>query len=321
VPDPDALYEVADDVPAMDRPALVVAMSGFVDAGGAARLATEHLLTTLESQIVATFDVDQLLDYRSRRPPLLFVEDHWEHYEAPLLAVRALRDAEGTGFLMLTGPEPDVGWERFVAAAQQLIERFDVRLTIGMDAIPMAVPHTRPIGVTVHATRPDLVAGYDSWLQRVQVPGSAAHLLEYRLGHAGRDAMGFAVHVPHYLAQNDYPAAAQALLASIVKATGLALPTDDLRAAADQVRRDVDEQVGASQEVLTVVHALEEQYDAFVRGREAKGLLAGESGPLPTADELGAELERFLAQRTDRGNDRGNGRDTGGRGGGDAPEG
>jgi predicted ATP-grasp superfamily ATP-dependent carboligase len=299
--DPHALYEVADDLPALDRPALIVAMTGFVDAGGASRLAAEHLLTTLESQVVATFDVDQLIDYRSRRPPLLFVEDHWDHYDAPVLAVRALRDSDGTPFLMLTGPEPDFAWERFVAATQALVERFDVRLTIGTDAIPMAVPHTRPIGVTVHATRTELVAGYESWLQRVQVPGSAAHLLEYRLGLAGRDAMGFAVHVPHYLAQNDYPGAAQALLASIVKVTGLALPTDDLREAADRVRRDVDEQVGASQEVQSVVRALEEQYDAFVRGRQASGLLAGDSGPLPTADELGAELERFLAQRSDPG--------------------
>jgi hypothetical protein len=111
--------------------------------------------------------------------------------------------------------------------------------------------------------------------------------------------MGFSVHVPHYLAQTDYPAAAQTMLEAVSKATGLALVGDSLRAAADEVRADVDGQVERSEEVAGVVRALEEQYDAYVAGRGGN-LLASDAGPLPTADELGAELERFLAEQTDR---------------------
>jgi predicted ATP-grasp superfamily ATP-dependent carboligase len=298
--DPHELYQLADDVPELNRPVLVLAMNGFVDAGGAARLAREHLLATREAQPVATFDLDQLLDYRSRRPIMLFVEDHWDSYEAPALRLLVLRDAADTPFLLLSGPEPDLQWERFTAAVRALIERFDVRLTIGFNAIPMAVPHTRPIGVTAHATRRELIAGYLPWLQRVQVPGSVSHLLEFQLGQAGRDAVGFAVHVPHYLAQTDYPDAAEVLLGSVARSTGLRLPTDELRTAAGAVRAEVDEQVGQSEEVAAVVHALEEQYDAFIRGREESNLLHSGDGPLPTAEELGAELERFLADQTDR---------------------
>ena len=76
----------------------------------------------------------------------------------------------------------------------------------------MAVPHTRPAGVTAHASSRDLITGYEPWLQRVQVPASAGHLLEYRLGQQGHDAIGFAAHVPHYLAQTEYPEAAELLL-------------------------------------------------------------------------------------------------------------
>ncbi|MEN3361033.1 MAG: hypothetical protein V7637_5015 [Mycobacteriales bacterium] len=298
--DPHELYQLADDVPELDQPVLVLAMSGFVDAGGAARLAREHLLATRDSQPVATFDIDQLLDYRSRRPVMLFIEDHWESYEAPELQLLALRDAGDTPFLLLAGPEPDLQWERFTAAVRALIERFDVRLTIGFNAIPMAVPHTRPIGVTAHATRPALISGHRPWLQRVQVPGSVSHLLEYQLGQAGRDAVGFAVHVPHYLSQTDYPDAAEVLLGSVATSTGLRLPVDELQAAAAAVRSEIDEQVSQSDEVAAVVRALEEQYDAFVRGREQTNLLHEGDGRLPTAEELGAELERFLADQTDR---------------------
>jgi hypothetical protein len=297
--DPRELYDLSAELPELDAPVLVVALTGFVDAAGAARIAADHLQAAGEPVPVADFDADQLYDYRARRPAMLFVEDHWESYEDPMIRVQALRDTAGTRFLLLDGPEPDVQWERFAAAVRQLCERLEVRVSVGLNAIPMAVPHTRPLGVTAHASRRELIAQHRPWLQRVQVPGSAAHLLEYRLGQAGRDAMGFAVHVPHYLAQTDYPAAALTLLDAVSTATGLRLVADSLRAAADAVRADVDGQVERSEEVTTVVRSLEEQYDAYVAGR-GSDLLAGETGPLPTADELGAELERFLAEQTDR---------------------
>jgi predicted ATP-grasp superfamily ATP-dependent carboligase len=297
--DPDGLYELAAELPELDRPVLVVAMTGFVDAAGATKIAADHLRDSGDPVPVATFDVDQLYDYRARRPPMLFVEDHWEGYEAPEIRVHALTDSAGNRFLMLDGPEPDVQWERFVAAVELLCQRLDVSASVGFNSIPMAVPHTRPLGVTAHASRRELISDYQPWLQRVQVPGSAVHLLEYRLGEAGRDSMGFSVHVPHYLAQTDYPAAAQTMLEAVSKATGLELVSDSLRAAAEAVRADVDGQVERSDEVASVVRALEEQYDAYVAGR-GDNLLAGDAGPLPTADELGAELERFLAEQTDR---------------------
>jgi predicted ATP-grasp superfamily ATP-dependent carboligase len=292
---PHDLYELTGDPPDLGQPVLVQALSGFVDAGSATDLARDHLLTALDAQLVATFDADQLIDYRSRRPPMIFMEDHWEHYEEPRLELHRVRDDAGTPFLLLAGPEPDLQWERFIAAVLGLVDRFAVRLTVGLNAIPMAVPHTRPVGLTAHATRPELITGYEPWLRRVQVPGSAGNLLEYRLGRHGHDAMGFAVHVPHYLAQTAYPAAAQELLGAVSRATGLLLPSAELRQAADLVRADVDKQIAGNDEAAALVHGLEEQYDAFLRGRQGSGMLA-EQGPLPSAEELGAELERFLAE-------------------------
>jgi predicted ATP-grasp superfamily ATP-dependent carboligase len=292
---PNELYELAGDLPDTGRAVLVQALTGFVDAGNATYLTRDHLLSALPAKQVAVFDADQLVDYRSRRPPMIFMEDHWEQYDEPTLGLHLLHDEAGTPFFLLAGPEPDLQWERFIAAVHTLVERLGVRLTVGLNAIPMAVPHTRPVGTTAHATRPELIAGYEPWLRRVQVPGSAGNLLEYRLGQHGHDAMGFAVHVPHYVAQTPYPAAALELLESVSRATGLLLPTGELRAAAEAVRADIDKQLEHNEEAGTLVRGLEEQYDAYVRARQGTGLL-GESTPLPSADELGAELERFLAE-------------------------
>ncbi|MET7471008.1 proteasome assembly chaperone family protein [Micromonospora sp. NPDC005686] len=296
--DPHELYELTDELPELGQPVLIQALTGFVDAGNATRLAREQLLTSLDARVIARFDVDQVFDYRSRRPVMTFVEDHWESYDAPALELHLLHDDDETPFLLLTGPEPDLQWERFVASVAGLCARLDVRLTVGLNSIPMAVPHTRPSGVTAHATRKDLISGHEPWLQKVQVPAGVGHLLEFRLGEQGRDALGFAAHVPHYVAQAEYPAAAEALLSAVSRSTGLLLPVEDLRTAAEAVRVEIDRQVTQTEEAATLVQALEEQYDAFARGRGEKNLLAGETGPLPTADELGAELERFLAEQT-----------------------
>jgi predicted ATP-grasp superfamily ATP-dependent carboligase len=276
------------------------ALTGFIDAGAAGRLAREHLLETLDSRVIATFDLDQLYDYRSRRPLMHFSADHWEGYDEPRLELHALTDDDSTPFLLLTGPEPDLQWERFVAAVTMIIDQLDVRLTVGIHAIPMSVPHTRPAGITAHGTDPGLIQGYEPWIANVQVPGSITNLLEYRLGQTGRDAIGFAAHVPHYLAESEYPQASELLVTSVSRATGLLLPVESLREAGERVREEVDRQLTNNAQASAVVQALEEQYDAFMRGRGTNLLTS--SAPLPTADELGAELERFLAEHQRRDN-------------------
>ena len=295
---PAELYSLAPDVPELGAPVLVQALDGFVDAGGGRRLAREALLSAHGSAVLATFDVDALLDYRARRPIMTFAEDHWSGYDDPQLAVHLAHDVEGTPFLVLAGPEPDVHWELFLAAVGQLVERFGVRLTVGLNSIPMAVPHTRPLGIIAHASRPEMVSGYEKWVGNVQVPASAGHLLEYRLGQAGRDAAGFAVAVPHYLADTAYAPAALSLLTSVAGLTGLSFDTGPLEQSAREVREQVDAQVATSDEVLAVVQALEGQYDAY-RSGSSRSLLAEMGGGLPTADELGDEFERFLADQAD----------------------
>ena len=120
-----------------EGPVLVHGLAGFIDAGQAGQLAVEHLLEHLEHRLVATFDIDQLLDYRSRRPVMTFEGDHWGSYAQPELALHEVLDSDGTPFLLLSGSEPDLQWERFVRAVTELVERFDVRLTVGLDAVPM----------------------------------------------------------------------------------------------------------------------------------------------------------------------------------------
>lgn len=292
--EPEGLYDLDPDRPDLTGVVLVQALDGFIDAGGARKLAVDHLLATLEHRVLVRFDHDQLYDYRARRPIMVFAKDHWESYAAPELAVHLVRDRAGAPFLLLAGPEPDVQWERFVGAVLQVCQLLGVRRSIGIDAIPMGLPHTRPVGVIAHGVPRALVEGYEPWIETVHVPASVGHLLEYRLAEAGYEAMGFAVHVPHYVAQSAYPAAAAQLIREVARNGTLDLPVEVLDEAAAETRTALDAQLADAPEVAEVVRQLEEQYDAFVSGR-GRSLMA--ESDLPTADELGAELERFLAEQ------------------------
>lgn len=279
-------------------PVLIHALEGFSDAGHAVRLAAEHLKDSLDSELVASFAIDDLLDYRSRRPMMTFKVDHFTHYDDPQLNLYALRDSLGTPFLLLAGMEPDLQWERFVTAVRLLAERLGVRRTVGLGAIPMAVPHTRPVTMTAHSNNRELIAGHQPWVGEVQVPSSASNLLEFRMAQHGHESVGFTVHVPHYLSQTAYPAAAEALLEQVAESAALTFPLQALTEAASGVRAKIDEQVEASAEIAQVVQALEHQYDAFVAAQENRSLLARDED-LPSGEELGAEFERFLAEHAD----------------------
>jgi hypothetical protein len=290
---------------AVDRPeqrrglVLVHALSGDFDSASSAALAGAHLLATLPHRTIARFDADALVDYRARRPRMTFSGDRYESFDAPEIVLTALEDDAGEPFLLLTGPEPDYRWEAFTAAVVHLVERLGVTSAVALQAIPMPVPHTRPVTVTAHATRRQLIDGYPVYWSEMRIPGSAAALLELRLGEAGVDALGVAAHVPHYLAQAAWPAASLGLLEHLGRLTGLLLPTETLREAAQANRTEIDEQIARSSDNTAVVAALEQQYDQFAAAREGSDLLS-DAGEVPSGDELGAEFERFLAEQDRR---------------------
>ena len=298
---PSELYRFETDADPQELRAsvMIVTLGGFVDAGNTQRLLSDHLLATNEASVVASFDVDQLLDYRGRRPGMVFDTNRWLSYEDPCLALHRLVDRDGTPFFLLTGPEPDYQWERVVEAIRQLVVALGVDLVVSAHGIPMAVPHTRPIGMTAHATDPRLIPEQLNPFGRVEVPGSLASLLELRLGESGHDAMGFAIHVPHYLAQSEFADGAVTAINAITGATALNLSIDDLVAAAGLNRAEIAQELAGSEEVAQVVAALERQYDTFVEGLQKPSLLATDVSELPSADEIGAEFEQFLRDVTE----------------------
>jgi len=298
--DPGELYDLSVEVSQVPHGLhLVAGLIGFADAGSAVSQFSQYLLDTLEVREIATFDADALLDYRARRPTIFFDQDHLTEYTPLTLSLYLVKDELGQPFLLLTGFEPDFQWERFTEAVLQLVDKYKVKDTTWVHAIPMPVPHTRPIGVTVSGNRLDLIDSLSVWKPRTQAPGNALHLLEFRLSELGHPTAGFVLLIPHYLADTEYPMAAVTALESISAATGLIFPTEQLREENRAFLAKVDDQVEGNQELQRLVGTLEARHDSYMEDNPLPSPLMDESGELPGGDTIAAELEKFLANRRD----------------------
>lgn len=289
--DPRLLYTVNREVWAATAgtgPVLIHLLDGYIDAGAVTHTVAKYLLEVCEHQTLAEFDHDQLHDYRSRRPQMVFDTNHWvAMMEHPLVLYR-MSDAAGKVFLLLRGPEPDSQWVRLGQAILGLVEELQVSRIITASGVPMAVPHTRPTLVTEHCTQPELVTGNPMWIEKVQIPGSFSHTLEFRAGEAGWLGQGFVAHIPHYLAQATFPQGAVAVLERIAGAAELDIPLAGLQERAQETLDEIVAETTDDSEFPALVATLEEQYDQ---------LSASGAASVPSADVLAAAVEQFLAEQ------------------------
>lgn len=278
---------------------LVVTLSGMSDPGGVVNQLDAFLWDRCEPQEILRFNTDLLLDYRARRPVITFNEDHFIDYSPEELSLSLCHDQLGAPFLLLSGFEPDFRWEQFVDTLLHLIAEFEVSVTVWAHAVPMPVPHTRPLRATVSGTRDDLIEERSVWKPTTKLPASLTHLLEYRLHSMGEEVVGFAILVPHYLSGNEYPDALLFALDNIMAATGLIFTSDEVRERTHEFRAQVDRQVAENEDSLEMLRGLESRYDAYVEDQGSRAPLIADEEALPTADQLASELERFLAQYRD----------------------
>jgi predicted ATP-grasp superfamily ATP-dependent carboligase len=271
-----ALYDLFD-VPDLEAPVLVGAFEGWVSAGSAGTATALHLAA--DAEVVASFDADELFDYRVHRPTVDFVDGVISRVDWPSIEVRLQRFAE-RDVLVLHGPEPNWRWQALGSAVAELAGRLGVVEFVSLGGIPWAAPHTRPTVIVTTASRTELIdedATPPEGLLRV--PGAVVSTIERALTEQGVPAVGFWARVPHYVGGVYFPAVL-ALTERLGRHLGISIPVGSLvenaREQRDQLDRLVEEQPGVSD----VVEQLEQVFDA--------------QGDVASGEEIAAEIERFL---------------------------
>jgi PAC2 family len=272
--------------PALVRPALVMALEGWVDAGLAAGSAASALRGALPHELLATFDADQLIDHRSRRPTLRIKNGVNTELRWPEIRLEvAEATPAGRSILMLTGPEPDMRWHQWSGEVVELVSRLGVELVVGLGAFPAPVPHTRPVRLVSTGNNAENAGRVGFLPVTLDVPSGAQGVLEFSLGQAGISTVGLWARVPHYVAGMPYPAASAALLRELTNLIGVTVDVGPLQEAAATTGAQIDQVIAGSDEHEAMVRQLEAQHD-----NETTVSLED----LPTGDEIAAELERFL---------------------------
>lgn len=281
------LYELIER-PDLERPVLVMAMEGWIDAGMAAGVAASTLVDEMDTVTVARFDTDTLIDYRSRRPTVRMANGVLQGLSWPAVELKAATDLEGNELLLLVGAEPDRAWHEFVDAVVHLALDFDVRMCIGLGAYPAPAPHTRPARMACCASTANL-ADMGFIRASLNYPGGVQVAVEQACNKSDIPSLGLWAQVPHYAAAIPlpYPAASIALIQALERMAGLSLPVGDLPTEADTTRERLNELISQNHEHQEMLQQLETAYEQIDTSPE-------NDVTLPTGDELAAELERFL---------------------------
>ena len=270
-------------------------LSSPQDAGSTAGQLGQVLLSELKNIEIVEFDSDQLHNYRARRPFVHYEKDHFENPQYPQLKLYAVEDSLDQPFLLLTGAEPDLQWQRFQKALLGIVRRLQPSLIVLVSAYPMPVPHTRPFPVTAHGSRKDLIRGISPWKPTADMHATITNLLEVLFTDNGYDTVGFGVNIPQYISEADLPQGTLIALEHVGMAAHLSLPTDDLREAARHVHGQINDQVKQNPEIGRMITTMEENYDENYRTSDiAIPLSRRDANNIPSRDEIGALVERFL---------------------------
>ena len=284
------------DVPALQQPVLVVMLTGWIDASGAAAAAMSALERAARATPLVAFDEDTYIDYRARRPILQLRDGVSTGLVWSVPELKVGRDETGRDLLLLSGPEPDTAWRRFAATVADLAVQLGVSKMVALGAYPFAAPHTRPPHLSVTSPSADVIAGLPFRTSSVDLPAGMAAALEQSVFARGIPSLTLWAQVPHYVATMSYPAASVALIDALNTAAGIVVEVGELRREAVLQRERLDQLVAANSEHKAMVAQFDQLYDAAER-QTSRNTTPPTELELRTGEEIAAEFERFLREQ------------------------
>lgn len=274
------------------HPVMVAAFSGWNDAASAASGAVSFLGAQLGAERFARIDPEPFYDFQATRPMIDLTVPGEQTLTWPEVELYEARTLAGPDLVLVLGSEPSMRWRTFCGALLEVGSRVGVEVVLTLGSLLADVAHTRPIRLTGMASDDELVRGLHSRPPSYHGPTGITGVLHHAAGSAGVRAVSLWAPVPHYAAGVPNPKGSLALVRGVGQVTGIGMETSELERAVVEHEAQVSRAVSGDERLRALVARLEDAEDAAPP--EAPG-------PLPSGDELAAELERFLRQREDPG--------------------
>lgn len=243
--------------PVLNDPVALIAFEGWGDAGDSASLAAERFLDSFDTELVATFDPDEHYDFQVRRPMVFVNEGGTRRIDWPENEIHVIRRPR-RDLVVLIGEEPNYKWKAFTSDLVDALQTLGVSKVVTLGAFIGQVAHTLPVPLIGSATRPDALSLHGLLPSGYQGPTGILGVLNHALGNAGIDVISVWAAVPHYLSNQDYPPAVEALAIKASELLELSIDIGDLTTKSRQFRDTVDEAIEENTELQQYVEQLEQ---------------------------------------------------------------
>lgn len=282
----EVLTTHAEGLTPLNHPIMVVALTGWFDASGAATGALDWLLRDRVAPIVASIDPDPFYDFTQERPEVWIDEDEVRHIRWPTNDFRIARFAgRAHDLVVLSGVEPHTRWSTYCDCISSLALQLGCEVVVTIGANADAVPHTRMPTVVGSSTNDGLIRRLG--LSRPQYQGitGVVGVLQERLERLDIPAISLRVGVPHYLGNAQHPKSSAALLRHLEHVLGVPTQHGELHGEIERWESLHDEAVAEDPQAHAYVRMLQDQYDQRAEAT------------MPSGEDLAAELEAFLREQ------------------------
>jgi len=282
-----------DREPPANLTTLVMAFGGWIDAGQAATGALRHLVRDLPATRLAWIDPEQFFVFTQERPEVRLRPDGERDIHWPRSEFFAWHPNGRDGLLLFCGPEPHQKWRTYTKAFLDVAERCGVRRIVSLGALLAGAPHTRPIRVTGRTSDPAWRSVLEAWgiyhRPSYEGPTGISTVVLDAADRRGMTHLGLMGQAPHYLQNNENPAAIQALLTYVARLLNVSPDMSHFAEAIQDFRTQCDREVARNRATREHVQQLEQQYDATA-GEERQPLPDGELD----SEKLMQDLQDFL---------------------------
>ncbi|HHT12707.1 MAG TPA: PAC2 family protein [Propionibacterium sp.] len=271
-------------------PVVVIAFSGWNDAGNAASDLLRHLMDSYPGTDAGVIDDERFWDYQQTRPMLHRTADGaW--VEWPALRLRAVHHPE-RDIIVVLGPEPNLLWRQFSMELVAKIKKIEPELVVFVGAMLSDTPHSRPLPVGAYTNDPVVEKKWDMGTSDYTGPTGMIGVATQLMLHERIPAASLWVSVPHYVSTPPNPKAQDALLTELESILHVTLHHAELPTEAEKWTTAVDHLSQQDPDIAEYIGQLEEARDS----EEVEGA---------TGDTIAAELEKFLRRHGDDGPDPG----------------
>ena len=281
-------------IPQLRQPIMIVAFSGWSDAGEAATGALTHLMENLshgslssEAVLVAEYEPEDFYDFQVNRPMISVDDSLVRSVNWPSTQIYGLSTPEfENDFVLVLGVEPSMKWKTFTTLLLDLADDLEVELVVTLGAMLADAPHTRPISVSGSGGHPDIAARLGVEISKYEGPTGILGIIGDGCVKRGIDCVSLWAGLPHYASNYPSPKATLALVNALEDFLEISISLADLEHQAKEWENEVSEMAEEDSEVSEYVKALEESKDAT----EFKDV---------SGDEIARELERFLRRQNE----------------------